>query len=200
MEHYFTNNQQLKSEFRNIHINIMNKDFDFISDLGVFSKDKIDYGSKLLVTSYLNENKKSVDILDMGCGYGFMGIVITSITNSNVTMCDINKRAIHLSKINGKKNNVKITCIESNVYNNISSKYDVIITNPPIRAGKNIVRNILFGAFEHLKLTGELWFVMRKNHGVKSMIKELNQKYLVEIINRSKGFYVVRCLKSVDND
>lgn len=191
MNHYFTNNQNLRSEIREIRYEYNSTSFLFYADLGVFSKNKIDYGSKILIESYLKMNQGTKRVLDIGCGYGFIGIVISKINDSFVTMCDVNKRAIHLTSRNIIYNDVKCEAFISDAYENITDKYDVIITNPPIRVGKNKVLEILEGASEHLKKEGELWFVIRKDQGVKSICKVLEKIYKLEIIAKSKGFYVV---------
>jgi 16S rRNA (guanine1207-N2)-methyltransferase len=109
-------------------------------------------------------------------------------------MCDITDRAISLSQENTRNLNLKnINIYKSDIYDSVKNKYNYIITNPPIRAGKDILRKFLLGAKEHLKENGELWFVMRKDHGVKSMIKELENIYEIEIKDKSKGFYIVIC-------
>lgn len=168
----------------------------FYSDNGVFSKDKIDYGSSLLVETIL-KNKSSAynNILDVGCGYGFMGITLAKILNLEVTLIDVNKRALHLAERNSKENKVKYKIIESNCYENISDIYSLIISNPPIRAGKEIVFNILMQAKDYLSDDGELWFVMRKSQGVKSAIKHIESVYMCEIIEKSKGFYIIKAKK-----
>lgn len=94
MEHYFTNNENLKSEIRKINYNYESFSFTFLSDLGVFSKDKIDYGSKVLVENYLKYNHDNKKILDVGCGYGFIGIVLSKVTNSYVEMVDVKLKEI----------------------------------------------------------------------------------------------------------
>ena len=193
MEHYFTNDPYLKSEIRNLAYQKDGYDFCFASDNGVFAKDKIDYGSAFLVDTFIKNNDIEIaSALDVGCGYGFMGIVISKILGISIDMIDVNKRAIHLTERNIKQNNVNCRSFESNGYENIDSKYDLIITNPPIRAGKTVVTDILMNAKNHLNKNGRLWFVMRKDHGVKSMIETLNESYKTEIIARSKGFYVVK--------
>lgn len=112
-------------------------------------------------------------------------------------MVDINERAINLAKKNIELNKINNTFVfTSNIYDNINNEYNYIITNPPIRAGKEVVRKFLLGAKEHLLDKGELWFVMRKDHGVKSMIKELEPIFTTEIIEKDKGFYIIRCVKN----
>lgn len=192
MEHYFTNNNNLKSEIRKIKYSILETSFNFYSDLGVFSKNEIDYGSESLIKEYLKEAKERIKALDVGCGYGYIGIVISKITKSEVTMIDVNQRAIHLTKRNIEENEVNAAALISDAYENINTKYDVIITNPPIRAGKKKVLEILIGAKEHLKEKGELWYVIRKNQGAKSITKELIKYYEIEEKNKSKGFYIFK--------
>lgn len=198
MSHYFTDNTDLKSEFKTINYNIGEERFIFTSDNGVFCKDRIDFGSDLLVKTYLKNAKNNIEILDVGCGYGFMGIVISKITNSKVDMIDINKRAIHLTEMNIKNINVNCHTFLSNIYENVVDKYDVIITNPPIRAGKTVVYTILKEALNHLKPSGELWFVIRKDQGAKSTIKDLSNLYQIDVVEKSKGFFII-CAKPVDN-
>lgn len=196
MEHYFTNNTNLKSELRTIKYNYGDFNLSFNSDNGLFSKNKIDYGSKLLVETITDKiNKKKLHILDVGCGYGFIGISLAKILDSDVTMCDVNKRAIHLANMNINLNKVSGQTIESNMYKNINGKFDLIVTNPPIRAGKDIVLGILEQAEDYLSLLGELWFVIRKDQGAKSTINHLKEKYECEVVKKSKGFYIIKAKK-----
>ncbi len=196
MEHYFTNNEALKSELRTIDYKYQDFVFHFNSDNGVFSKNKIDFGSRLLVETILETQEISGEILDIGCGYGFMGIVLAKIFQCKATLVDVNKRAVHLAKMNIKENKVEGDAVESNIYENVTNRYDCIITNPPIRAGKKVVLEILLGAEEYLKEEGTLWFVIRKDQGAKSIIKELEQKYKINLVKKEKGFYIITAKKS----
>lgn len=191
MEHYFTNNDNLKSDFRTIIYKYGDYSFEFTSDLGVFSKDKVDFGSRLLIETYFEKGRKSINLLDVGCGYGIMGITISKIMNTTSTLIDVNKRAVHLAKMNIKNNKVDANAFESDIYSNVTEKYDVIITNPPIRAGKQTVMNILIGARKHLTDNGELWIVIRKDQGAKSAMEKLKEYYNVEVVNKSKGFFII---------
>lgn len=193
MEHYFTNNEDLKSEIKELSYSFNNYVFSFLSDNGVFSKEKIDYGSRFLLETYLkNKNSDVKSFLDVGCGYGFIGIVLSKILNVKGTLIDVNKRAVHLTKRNMDLNNVNIEVLVSSCYENVTDKYDLIITNPPIRAGKKVLLDILGKAKDYLNQDGECWFVMRKDHGVKTMVKTLENEYICQIIDKSKGFYVVK--------
>ena len=194
MSQYFEENNKLTDEKKLITIKFKDKYYKVYTNNGVFSKDKLDYGTKLLLETITNNNL-SGNILDLGCGYGIIGIILASTyPNTQIDMCDITDRAINLSKENTKNLNLNNTnIIKSDIYENIDKKYNYIITNPPIRAGKDILKKFLFGAKDYLEDNGELWFVMRKDHGVKSMIKELENIYKIEIKEKSKGFYIVIC-------
>lgn len=192
MDHYFTSNENLRSDIRHINYKILDNNFTFKSDLGVFSKNKIDYGTNLLLNAYLTNKKSVKKILDVGCGYGIIGIVLGKICSCKVLMTDVNKRSVHLTEMNIKENNVDADVIVSNCYENVNNKFDLIITNPPIRAGKEVVLKILIGAKEHMNKNGELWCVINKNGGAKTFIKHLENHYKVEIIKKSKGFYIIK--------
>lgn len=192
MEHYFTNNNNLRSELRTIIFENGGEVFTFFSDLGVFSKDKVDFGSRVLVESILKHHQNIENILDVGCGYGFMGIVLGKKLKAEVTMVDINHRAVHLCERNIKQNKITGKTFVSNIYENVEGAFKLIVTNPPIRAGKKVVLEILREAKNYLSENGELWFVIRKDQGVKSIIKLLEDIYELEVVEKEKGFYVVR--------
>ena len=195
MSQYFDNDKNIKSERKIIKFNFDNKVFSIYSDNGVFSKDRFDYGTRFLLNS-VDVDKLFGNVLDLGCGLGVVGIILGTFNKGiNIDMVDINERAIDLAKNNLVFNNVKANVFVSDIYSNIDNKYDFIITNPPIRAGKNVIRGFLLGSYDYFKDAGILYFVMRKDHGVKSMIKELSVKFNTSIVNKDKGFYVVLCTK-----
>ena len=197
--HYFENNENLKSELRIIKYDYSEYSFMFYSDNGVFSKDKIDYASRLLLETYLQKRGSMVPsrILDVGCGYGFLGIVLSKILGASVLMSDVNKRAIHLTKRNIEENNVNGEVILSNAYEDILGKYPLIITNPPIRAGNKVLFDILMSAYEYLEDDGELWFVIHKDQGAKSTIEKLKKLYEIEVMEKNKGFFVIKANKTL---
>lgn len=196
MEHYFTNNDNLKSELRDIKFSFNEYDFMFKSDNGVFSKNEVDYGSLFLVKTFLSSHniKNISSILDVGCGYGFIGITLSKILDVHTDMIDVNKRAVHLTKMNIGLNMVDASSFVSDVYSSVTNTYDLIITNPPIRAGKQVVLDILLGGLERLNDDGELWFVIRKNQGAESIKREVSKYYDCNIIKKSKGFFIL-CAK-----
>ena len=191
MAQYF-DNVDLKSEIRKFNVNILDMNLSFYSDNGVFCKEHLDFGTRLLLEN-ITWNDVSGNILDVGCGYGPIGIVASKKTGYKTTMCDVNKRALHLACMNAKENKVDIDILESNCYENITGSYDTIITNPPIRAGKKVIYEILFGAKEHLTSNGKLFLVIHKDQGAKSLIKDLEKQYKVYILEKNKGFFVIKC-------
>lgn len=196
LNQYFTNNDNIKSERRTIKFNYGASSFSFVSDNGVFSKDKIDYGSRLLIDIYLKNKKDINSFLDVGCGYGFISILLSKILNINGVGVDINRRALKLAEENAKLNQVSVSFKESNIYEQVEGNFDLIITNPPIRAGKKVVLEILNGAFNHLKSDGELWFVIRKDQGAKTIALELEKTYKVELKEKNKGFFIFMAKKN----
>lgn len=190
MSHYFLNDNNLASEIKPFSISINGNNFNFNTDNGVFSKGELDFGTNLLIKNVLRMNV-SGDVLDLGCGYGAIGIILAKLTNSNVTMSDVNKRALHLTKMNAKKNNVDVSITQSDGYENIDNKFDYVISNPPIRVGKKILYKLLLDTKNHLKENGELIIVVRKEQGALSLIKDMSQSYNVQIIDKEKGFLII---------
>lgn len=193
MGHYFVNDDSLKSEKRNLYFNFKGFSFRFSSDNGVFSKNEIDEGSEILLTAFLNSEKRG-RTLDVGAGVGVIGITIAKVADSEVDMLEINKRAVGLCEENIILNGVSNCKVyESDIYEKANGRYDVVISNPPIRAGKKVVFEILEKAKEYLSEQGELWVVIRKNQGADSAKKKMIEVYgNCEIVKRDSGFYILK--------
>ena len=192
MGQYF-NNENLPSNITKIDCFIRGKKFTFSSDNGVFSKNGVDFGSRLLL-DFIPLEEVGGKILDLGCGYGVIGIALNKLTGANVDMVDVNLRALHLTEMNVSANKCQnINVFESNVYENVNTKYTSIVTNPPIRAGKKVVYDMLFNAKDYLTDDGNLYFVIRKQQGAKSMISDLEKEYDLEILEKKKGYYIIKC-------
>lgn len=194
MGHYFINDENLKSDIKEYKIKIEDILFNFKTDNGVFSKGELDFGTKVLIDTVLKEEILG-NVLDLGCGYGVIGIVLNKIKNVYVDLIDINKRAIHLTKLNIKDNNcININCFESDGYLNINKKYNVIVSNPPIRVGKEKLYSLIIDAKDHLLDNGKIYLVIRKEQGAKSFINDMEKYYNITILEKKKGFFVI-CLK-----
>ena len=190
----YLDNEQLPSNMVKTSAVILGKKFTFFTDNGVFSKDGLDFGSRLLLET-IPLDEVGGKVLDMGCGYGVFGITLNKVLSCSVDMVDVNLRALHLSEINSKENQCSdVRIFESFTYSNIDSKYTSIVTNPPIRAGKKVVYDIVMNAKDHLEVDGKLFVVIRKEQGAKSLIKNLQENgYKVDILEKKSGFFILKC-------
>ena len=196
MGQYF-DNVDLPSKMVKTECFLLGERFIFYTDNGVFSKDGLDFGSRLLLET-IPQGEVGGKVLDMGCGYGVLGIVLNKVTSCMVDMVDVNLRALHLAKMNVSLNHCQnISVFESNVYENVHSKYSCIVTNPPIRAGKKVVYDIVMNASQYLEEDGVLFLVIRKEQGAKSLIIDLKEKYTVEVLEKKKGFFILKCTKKL---
>lgn len=196
MPHYYSeNNDTLKSNPKEIAFRVNNTDLKFVTDIGVFSKDSLDRGTKVLL-EYLEVKDTDKQILDLGCGYGVVGIYLSKRYQLSVDMVDVNKRAIELSASNSVLNGVETNVYQSNGFSNVKSNFDLIITNPPIRAGKKVYYKFFEDSVNYLNKGGRLVVVINKKHGAMSAIKYLETIYnSVEITGKDKGFHVLLCKK-----
>ena len=190
MSYYFDKNTDVKSKEITTKAEIDGKYYIFKTDNNVFSKKGLDFGTRALLEN-LPLDKIGGNVLDFGCGYGPVGIFVKSNTEALVDMIDINERALNLARTNAKLNNVDVRIFESDIYANVDKKYDYIISNPPIRVGKEILYKILFGAKEYLKVQGELWIVVNKDQGAKTVVRDLEKEYEVTVVAKNKGFYII---------
>ena len=196
MSHYYSKEQNdIESNPTYFNFNFKGLELKFKTDNGVFSKDYIDYGSFAMLKAFI-PNDIDLPILDMGSGYGPIGITVSRLYKKEVYMCEINERAYNLSLDNIKTNNANCKAYNSDLYEKVEGmQFSSIITNPPIRAGKKVVYEILFGAKEHLVDNGLLYLVIHKDQGAKSVLKDLENEYNVEVLEKEKGFFVIKCKK-----
>lgn len=195
MKHYFTDNSDMESCPAQFVFRYQKYDFLFTSDNGVFSKNMIDYGSRVLLDGLIKNDEKS--LLDVGCGYGTFGICLKKVyPELKVDMVDVNDRALSLAKLNATANHVDVSVFKSSVYENVHDTYDMIVSNPPVRAGKEVVTAILTGAYEHLNQNGSLWIILQKKQGAPSAKKNMIEVFdNCDVIKRDKGYYLLRSFK-----
>jgi len=197
MAHYYTNNIDLKSEETQIHFRYREHSLVFVSDIGVFSKERVDYGSRVLL-DVMNILPTQKTLLDVGCGYGTLGISLKKEYSwLEVDMVDVNERALHLASESAKYNHVDdVHIYESFIYENVNKKFDVIVSNPPIRAGKKVVFEILEKAYDYLNDQGELIVVIQKKQGAPSAKKKMEEVFgNCEIIKKDKGYFILKSVK-----
>lgn len=196
-EHYFSNKPQSKTSPKQWTYQLRDKTYMFTSDIGVFSKNEVDFGSRLLIESFQEPNV-SGDLLDLGCGYGPIGIsVAASFENRNVVMADVNERALALAEKNASINDVRNTeVVRSDRLTNLAGrKFAAILTNPPIRAGKKVVHQMFEDSNAALLPQGELWVVIQKKQGAPSAMEKIEDLFgNVEVVKRDKGYYILRAV------
>ena len=202
MSHYFSEVQDVKSSKKIINYEIKNEKFEFLTDNGVFSKTKVDFGTDVMLRTFLNENKKleNIRILDIGCGYGVVSVVLKRFfEKAKILSTDVNERALELTKENIQKNNRTddFEVRKSFVFDNISENFDVILSNPPIRAGKQVIFEIYEKSFFHLNKNGEFYCVIQTKHGAKSTKKKLEELFgNCTTLVIEAGYRIFRCVKN----
>ena len=192
-DHYYTRDPQSESRPAECEWTYRGIPLRFTTDAGVFSRGEVDTGTRVLLEALPEE--MTGDILDLGCGWGVIGISIArKWPEARVTMADINNRALDLSRENAKRNRADVTCAESDGMEAFRGKqFDAVVTNPPIRAGKQVIYKMFADAAECLKPGGALYLVIRKQQGAESCMKYLQTIYpLVEKLDRSGGFWVLK--------
>ena len=194
MSHYFENDVNLKSNKRQLKLYINDKVLSFVSDSGVFSNTQIDYGSFTFLKTLLElENVNS--ILDVGCGYGVLGITLKYFGKcQNVTMVDINPKAVSLCQENINYYSLdNVSCFISDGLNEVDSSFDQIVINPPIRAGKAVIYKMFEDSVKHLNENGSLYIVIKKNLGANSAITKLSKLFKkVEVLKKDKGYFIIK--------
>lgn len=196
--HYYTSKPNAAHEFREIEYTFMGRSLSFRADSNVFSKDRIDFGSSLLIQTM--QFSSDAKVLDLGCGYGPIGICAALLAaNGQVTMVDINERAVQLAKGNIERNGMahaKALLSDGVQALATDDTYQIVLTNPPIRAGKEKVFQFYEGAYQHLEAEGELWVVIQKKQGADSTEKKLAELFAdVQLVEQEKGYRIYRAIK-----
>ena len=194
--HYYTKNPESISQQKHWTYRLKGNTLSFTSDNGVFSKNTVDFGSELLVESYdIPEQFQKASLLDFGCGYGTMGLAYgKAYPELSIEMIDVNERALVLAQENAKKNGIhNVDIHESNLYDSVKkSQYEIIISNPPIRAGKIVVHTILEKAYDYLAENGQLVIVIQKKQGAPSAQKKMEEVFgNCERIQWDKGYWIL---------
>ena len=191
---YYAENPDSAHDIHELKVTLLRQSFTFLTDSGVFSKKMVDYGSQVLLNTLDFEKGKT--LLDLGCGYGPLGISLAKVQDVKLTMVDINNRAIDLAKQNAQKNGVEADIFQSNIYEKVNGTFDYIISNPPIRAGKQVVHTIISESINYLKVGGNLTIVIQKKQGAPSAKAKMEEVFgNVEILKRVKGYYILRSEK-----
>ncbi len=199
MAHYYEDNRETAQQIKQINHVIAGRNMQFFTAKGVFSKDKVDFGSHFLVETILKENITGQQLLDIGCGYGAIGLTLAVFLESlNVTMLDINSSALQLAKHNIAQYslNERVSAYHVDDYQDKAEYYDIVVTNPPIRAGKKTVFDIYKKACYNLKMGGYFYVVIQKKQGAPSSKKYLSELFgNCSIVAKRSGYYILKSRK-----
>lgn len=199
MDHYYTSKPTSESNRETWETTIEGKNLSFTTDSGVFSKNKIDLGSEVLMTTAAKVQFPKGDLLDVGCGYGPIGIYLAdTFLDRKIEMVDVNERALDLAKINAEENGVSnVDIYQSDLFEKVEkTNFAGILSNPPIRAGKKVVHEILETSYNHLMEDGLLLIVIQKKQGAPSAKKKMNEVFgNVKRIHLENGYWILASRK-----
>lgn len=191
---YYEKNPTADHDIHELRVRLLDTPMTFLTDAGVFSKRMVDYGSQVLLNTLDLEPDKT--LLDVGCGYGPLGLTLGKVFGVQATLTDINSRALDLARANAEKNQVNARIFQSNVYEDVEGNFDYIVSNPPIRAGKSVVHEIIKGAFCHLEDQGSLTIVIQKKQGAPSAKAKMEEVFgNCQILKKDKGYYILESVK-----
>ncbi|WP_147535695.1 class I SAM-dependent methyltransferase [Bacillus marasmi] len=197
-DHYYSRTQNVESDPKYWDFQLRSHTFRFKTDNGVFSKKEVDFGSRLLIEAFEATDSKG-KILDVGCGYGPIGISFAkTLPETTIHMIDVNERALELARENAKLNHINnVKIYQSDRLLGVSdTDFADIVTNPPIRAGKQTVHDIFEQSHRHLKSGGSLWVVIQKKQGAPSALTKLQELFSeVETVDKSKGYFIFKAKK-----
>ncbi|MDT2833344.1 class I SAM-dependent methyltransferase [Vagococcus carniphilus] len=192
--HYYTNQPEVAHDRKKWTFPLRGKNFTFITDSNVFSKGTVDFGSRVLIDAFDDTNLPEGDILDVGCGYGPIGLSLAHSTGRHVEMVDVNERAVELAKENADLNGIKhVTIYPSNIYEKVKrTDFVAVVSNPPIRAGKSVVHGIIEESYDKLVKSGTLTIVIQKKQGAPSAKKKMEEIFgNAEVVAKEKGYFII---------
>ncbi|MFH1770890.1 MAG: methyltransferase [archaeon] len=176
MPHYYSDKQTSDLNPTEVNIKVKNISFKLMSGSGVFSKKRLDRGTEVLLKYLIM--KDDWKVLDLGCGIGVVGIYVKKLfPNADLTLTDVNQRAVYLTKKNLEKHNLKARAFVSDGFKRINDTFDAIILNPPQVAGKEVCFRLIEESFEHLNKYGLLELVARHNKGGKTYSKHMEEVF-----------------------
>ena len=194
--HYYTDNRSLPENRKDHPFRFNDRTYVFTTDDGVFAKRGVDYGTQLLLKNAVKE-ELSGTVLDLGCGYGVISVIIASMfPGCRVVGSDVNSRALELTLLNASKNGTAVEAVLSDGFAEIPYTVDAVITNPPVRAGKQKIYALFDDAYAHLRDGGVFLAVMRRQHGAESAVRKLSALFgSCTVADRDKGFWILRAVK-----
>lgn len=199
-DHYYS--QQPTSESRPVSASFTYRghQLSLMTDAGVFSRGELDNGTRILLDAL--PDTLSGRILDLGCGWGPVGICVgLENPEAQIVFSDVNERALGLTQKNAAQYHINGTFVQSDGFASVEGEFDCVITNPPIRTGKQVIYQMFADAQQHLKVGGALYIVIRKQQGAESAKKYLQTLFPdVSVIDKSGGYWIIRCIKGGTTD
>ncbi|MFC0190580.1 class I SAM-dependent methyltransferase [Fictibacillus aquaticus] len=196
--HYYSEKPEVKSSRQTWEFPLKGHTFRFTTDRGVFSKKEVDFGSRVLIEAF-RAPEVDGDFADIGCGYGPIGLSLAKVEpERKVIMVDVNERALDLALLNAANNGVSnVSVKKSSLLDQVESNLACVISNPPIRAGKQVVHSLFEQAYEKLKPGGELWIVIQKKQGAPSALEKIDSLFgNSEVVEKKKGYYIIMAQKN----
>lgn len=192
---YYDENPDAAHDIHELEVVLLGQKMTFMTDAGVFSKKAIDFGSQVLLNAVAFPEHST--LLDVGCGYGPMGLTLAKVQGVTATLIDVNLRALALAEKNAIKNGVTAEIFQSNLYTKVAGKFDNIVSNPPIRAGKDVVHGVISGAYDHLNDQGTLTIVIQKKQGAPSAKAKMTEVFgNCDVIKKDKGYFILQSTKA----
>ncbi len=193
-DHYFSASPESAHRYAETIYTYRGQELRFTTDAGVFSRGEVDFGTEVLLRAL--PEVMSGRVLDLGCGWGPVGVSVgKAYPDCHIVMSDVNERALELAGKNASRNGVPAETHLSDGLENVPGSFDYILTNPPIRAGKQVIYRLFADSAAKLNAGGRLYIVIRKQQGAESALKYLKTVYeKVETIEKSGGFWVIRCM------
>ena len=199
-DHYYSASPASEHKYQEARYTYRGEELRFTTDAGVFSRGEVDFGSDVLLRALPEEMQGRV--LDLGCGWGAVGVSVgKKYPQCEIVMTDVNERAVSLAESNAQKNGVSARALISDGLDRVEGFFDYIITNPPIRAGKQVIYRLFRDSADRLSPGGQLYLVIRKQQGAESALKYLKTIFSqAEPLEKSGGFWVIRCQGGKKND
>lgn len=179
-----------------INLKIRDIELKFKTRSGVFSKQGLDNGTKLLLEQIKLEDRSVV--ADLGSGTGVVGILAAKLNDrAHIHLLDDHLRAVELAKENVELNNLKnVEVYLSDLFSAVQGRtYNQIFSNPPQQLGNEFLKELLRECFGHLKTKGILWLVIKRNlkNFMERSIKEVFGNF--EIAAQNNGYIVLKVVK-----
>ncbi|KRN27411.1 16S RNA methylase [Lactobacillus selangorensis] len=193
--YYFSAHPDVQHDEHEWNYTLLGEPMRFVTDNGVFSKHTVDYGTRVLLSTFNDADYAAGEFLDIGCGYGPIGLTLAKkAPERHVDMVDVNELALSLAQKSAKLNQIEnVSIFVSDAYAQITKQYAAIWSNPPVRAGKEVVTEILTGAKDHLLPGGKLTIVLQKKQGAPSAKKTMQATYgNVKTLKKDKGYYILQ--------